>query len=496
MKKYILATIVALGLAATSCDSYLDINENPNSPAENNLDPSLLFPGAELAFCNSYGDYLRITGGYFAQYYCQLFGTSNYLDYSQFSQSATRSSTTYTNLCVRVLNNMNTAANLAEQSEEWGTYLACKVFKAATYQIFVDCYSSCPYSEGMDLNNLTPKYDDGQEVYEGILAELDDALSKANNSDAVCTNYLFSGERASAWIKLANALKLRILMRMSNAVNVQSQLASLIAEDNFPTEDVCWEGIWTNASGQANPFYQEEFATYFGSNQQNVALNLALMKTMEECMDAREEAFFNKNDNGNYWGGVSGTNFTTSSTYKSGYFCRPNMAYNSPVYFITKAETEFFLAEYYARYGSASEAEAHYKAAVEASFESAGLSASQAQSVLDAYPFSVSDYKRVIGIQKWVAMSGTNPFEGYCELRRLKYPTFGSATGDQIYNVLTDAYDESVLQAGNLYTPISYLNLLGANKVLQRWPYPSSSQSTNSNTPNFTNYDDPIFWAE
>ena len=81
MKKLAIITTIVLGLAATSCDSYMDINESPNSPKESDLNSSILFPAAEMNLAASYGDYLRIVGGYFAQYYSQSFGTSNYLDY-------------------------------------------------------------------------------------------------------------------------------------------------------------------------------------------------------------------------------------------------------------------------------------------------------------------------------------------------------------------------------------------------------------------------------
>src|SRR5690606_36451408 len=118
-------------------------------------------------------------------------------------------------------------------------------------------------------------------------------------------------------------------------------------------------------------------------------------------------------------------------TYQSTYFNRPAMRYNSPVYLITKAETEFFIAEYYARTGAAADAKMHYEAAITESFLSAGLDAADAEAVYTGvYAYDNADYKRLIGIQKWVALAGTNNFEAWRELRRLKYPTFGSVSGD------------------------------------------------------------------
>jgi len=108
MKRIKFLTTIFLGLALASCDSYLDINQDPNSPTESGITSNVLLPGAEMNIAASYGDYFRITGGYYSQHFAQDFGTSNYLDYSQFSQSATRSSGSYTQLTQRALKNLQT----------------------------------------------------------------------------------------------------------------------------------------------------------------------------------------------------------------------------------------------------------------------------------------------------------------------------------------------------------------------------------------------------
>lgn len=494
MKKLILTCTAVLGLSLCSCDSYLDINQDPNSPAQENLTAGMLMPAAEMNIAASYGNFLRTVGGYYAQHYSQMFGTSNYLDYSQFTMSATRSSGTYTQLTSRVLNNLKSTLELSAQEEDWGTYLAATVLRAYTYQILVDCYGEVPYTEALDVANSTPKYDEGKVVYQGVLAEIDAALAKASESDPVCTNFLFPGESAAPWIQFANALKLKMLIRMSNAVDVKSQLAALVAEGNFPTADVAWANCWANESGKANPFYQEEFATYFGSTQTNAVLNIALQATMAAYDDARLGVYFNANESNNYTGGVSGTNFSTTASYKAGYWCRPNVAFDDAVSLISVAEIEFFLAEYEARYGDPAKAAAHYTNAVETSFADAGVSG--ADKALAAYPWDNANFQKSLGIQKWIALSGSNNFEAWCEARRLKFPAFGTATGDDIYNELTDAYDASVYEPGTLYTPIHFDTEVGAGKMIQRFPYAESSANRNNNTPKHKGNGTPIFWAE
>ena len=495
MKKILISGLVAMSLALTSCDSYLDVNESPNSPNVDNVSSDLIFPGAEMCLADCYSDFLRIPSGYFAQYYAQMFGTSNYLDYSKFNQSSSLSSRMFTTMSAGALQNLSTVIAKSEASDSKGDILAATVLRVICYQALIDCYGEIPYSEALDPANITPKYDDGKDVYAGLLAELDAALADCNGTESVCTNFLFPGSRADKWIQTANAIKLRLLMRESGVVDVKQQLDELIAQDNFPTSDVAWKGCWSNESGQANPYYQEEFATYFGSTQQNVILNIALLAAMNKSDDGRLKVWFNPNsDKGDYTGGVSGSNFSTSSSYKAGYWCRPNVAYDDPVVLISVAEIYFFLAEYQARYGSADKAKEYYQAAIEASFASAG--ASGADRVLDAYPYDNANYAKCIGIQKWIALAHINPFEGYCELRRLKYPAFGSVTGQQIYDDLNDAYDPSLLEPGTLYTPLYVNAQLGSDKVLQRWPYPESSANRNNKTPSFKGYGTPIFWAE
>ena len=496
MKKIIfLLTIIILGM--TSCDKYLDINKDPNSPSEANVTPSMIFPGTEMNLAASYGDFLRIVGGYYAEQYAQTFGTSNYVDYSQFKMSATRSSGTYTQLFTRTLKNLETVRKQSKDAEQWGTYLAATTLRVFTYQVLVDAYGEVPYTKALDLNNLSPVYDDGLTVYQGILGELDDALSKVSSSSVVCTNFLFGTTTADEWIKFAKALKLKLLMRMSNVKDVQSELSALITENDFPTSDVSWNDCWVDETGKASPYYQEEYATYFGSTQINVVANIAYMQTMLNSNDARVPKFFEKNGNGDYKGGVSGTNFSTSTTYKSPYFCRPVFAYNMPVNLITVSEIEFFKAEYYARYGTSAAAESHYKAAIVASFTSAGLSAADATNIYTTdYPWNNSNYAKLIGIQKWIALGGTNNFEAWCEMRRLKYPAFGTVTGSDIYNVANDVFSPELYVAGTLYTPILYNTELGAGKILQRFKYAESSTSRNSNAPANKGDALPVFWAE
>ena len=502
MKKLAIISTIILGFATTSCDSYLDINHDPNSPDEGNMTTDILMPGAEMNLAGSYGDFLRITGGYFAQHYAQTFGTSNYLDFSQFTMSATRSSGTYTQLNGRSLKNLETIRSLAKDKKEWGTYLAATTLRAFIYQTLVDCYGELPYSEAFTTGITSPKYDDGKDIYAGILKELDEALSKAQASDRVATNFLLPDATAESWIQLANALKLKIMMREYDAVpEVAAQVSALIAEGNFPAEDIAWQGCWKNESGAMSPFYAEEFSTSWGSTQINIIANAAIINTMYQLdaagnvvyEDPRLPAFFAKNGSGAYTGGISGSNFSTSSQYKSDYWCRPVAKFDMPVYLITVSETEFFIAEYYARQNDATQAQAHYEAAIKASCETAGVTGDA--TIIAQFPYNQANWKQSVGISKWIALAGVNNFEAWCEVRRLDYPTFGTVKGSDLYDMNNDAsYKPSLLPPGTLYTPLLVDNKVGDNKLVARWPYAESSSARNGKAPAFPGLTAPVFW--
>lgn len=499
MKKIAIVSTMLMGLALASCDSYLDINTNPSTPSESNITSSIEMPGGEMDLVDTYGEYYRIVGGYYTEHFAQNFGTSNYLDYSRFTQSATRSNSAYLQLMQGAIKTFTSVKERAKADADWGSYIAATVLRCYAYQALVDAYGMAPYTEALQgMANTTPKWDEGKDIYAALVGELDTALSKATPASPVCTNLLYNGESAEPWIKFANALKLRILTRESGAVDVNSQIGALIEENNFPTEDVAYQGIWKDESGQMSPYYAEEYSSKWGSTQVNVVANIAIVGTMktEEYTDPRLAAWVNPNNGGNIVGGVSGSNFSTSSAYKEAYWCRPKASYDMPVYLMSLADIDFYIAEYYAKNGNSAKATEYYNDAIRASFKNAGVDG--AEENIAKYPFDSSNYKKSLGIAKWVASFGTDDFEGYCEMRRLGYPTFGNVKGMDIYNNASDdSYDPSKYEPGTLYTPIQVYGQVGDNKLLERWPFPESSSSRNTNCPKFDNsdYTKPIFWA-
>ena len=487
----------ALVLGMNGCKDYMDINYDPNSPAEENMTSDMILPAVEMNLATAYGCRLHILGAYNVEYYAQQFGTPNYVSYSQFEVSAGNGSGVYTQLFQRVLGNLNVIKGKATANGENGVLLQVAVLRAFAYQLLVDAFGEVPYKEAFDVTNMAPHYDNGKDIYEGLIKEIDDALALAKPSDAVAKSFILPSGTCADWIKFANAQKLKLLTRMSGVKDVSADIKAIIDANNLPESDIEIAGCWLNASGQANPFYSEERASW-GRVTHNIIANLALVGTMQTSTytDPRLAKWIQPNSESKFQGSISGTNLSTvEDKYKTtDAWCELVLSFDQPVILISKAEIEFFIAEYYARKADGTNAAAHYAAAIEASFAKAKADGAAAN--IAEHPYDQSKWKESIGLAKWVALAGVNGFEGYTEARRLGQPAFGTVTGKDMYPAGKGALDLSLYETGKLYTPYQVFNQVGNNHLLARFPYPESSTARNSNAPSFPGYLEPIFWAK
>ena len=497
MKKIIsiiLFSVLVLGL--TGCKDYMDINYDPNSPAAENVTSDMILPAAEMNIAATYAYTLHILGAYNAQYYAQQFGTPNYVAYSQFNVSMENGSGAYRQLFQRALGNINTVLQKAQADNQTAVVLQATVLRAFAFQLLVDAFGELPYTEAFDPANLAPKYDNGQDIYEGLIKELDAALTGLNSSDMPATSFIFPDKSLDDWVSFANAQKLRLLSRMSGVKDVSAQIQAIIDGGNLPLSDIEIAGCWSNANGQANPFYSEERATW-GRVTHNVIANVAIIGSLQtdSYTDPRMAAWFLPNGDGKFQGSISGTNLSTvEDKYAStAVWCELVLDYNTPVIFISRAEIDFFLAEFYARKSDATNAANAYADAIAASFASAGVSGAAAH--VAQFPYDQSKWQEVIGLEKWKALAGINGFEGYTEARRLDQPAFGTVKASDMY-AGSGALDLTKYEPNKLYTPFQVFNQVGDNKLLERFPYPEISAARNSNAPSFPGYLEPIFWGK
>jgi hypothetical protein len=145
---------------------------------------------------------------------------------------------------------------------------------------------------------------------------------------------------------------------------------------------------------------------------------------------------------------------------------------NAPVKFISAAESNFLQAEAVARgwLNNGVSAQTLFTDGIMASFASynvPGESAYIAAAPAAQWPAGTQAQIRAIIIQKWLAMTGNQGFEGFTEWRRTNYPDFFTT---------------------------SAASTIGAGRMPERLIYPNSEVTRNANFPGIALIYTKVWW--
>lgn len=127
--------------------------------------------------------------GFFAQYYEQMPEAQQYdalieYDINPSSQIIDRA---YTQLYAGALEDLKTISESEDVTP--ADRFAVSVLRAFSFQLLVDNMDQAPYSEAlMGSENPMPKWDGGQAIYEGVLAEMEEAEKELGESAMTCTD--------------------------------------------------------------------------------------------------------------------------------------------------------------------------------------------------------------------------------------------------------------------------------------------------------------------
>lgn len=472
MKKYIISFLCG-GLLLTSCSDWLDVNTDPNTPSD--VPADMIFPSAEASIATRIGGKLFNSAGFFAQYWGQAPEANQYNELEQNSIPNTFVDNDYREIYAGALYDLERVRSLSAESNNTGGYLAATVLRAFALQTMVDMIDKVPYTEALQGSaNTQPKWDEGADVYDGLLKEIDEALA---NYDGIAifpsSDLIFSGS-ASQWIGFANALKLRLMMRASFATDkYNAQIVDLINKNTFFKGDVKL-AVFVDESGKRNPWYETNTIGLTATN--NIA-TYDIIKTMEAYSDPRLAVVWAKNATDEYAGNYPGAK--SRSGIKTNQFSTPIMTAKTPVYLYTQSELLFFISEAKLRFANdKAEAKAAYEEAIAAGLAIHGLELPKDIFSTSAYAWkstgTTEENLEQIGIAKWIGLCMVNHFESWNEIRRLGYPK-AVATSDQAMS------DPTAYTAGQLLYPTG--NILGAKALLNRLPYPNTARIMNANTP-------------
>ncbi len=221
-KVLMIAGVAALSL--TSCNDWLDVNNDPNTPTS--ADASL---NSRCVFMQHYSLASYMIPSSNTAYYCgqlvtysgtqQKYAMNWDLNWKQNNMGATRANHAQQWFLVPVGGNL---PDLYKQAMEQGAYhyaaMACYM-KAFGFMNLTDFFGEAPFDEALgDATN--PKYNTGKEVFMGCLNLIDEAIElfqrpQDPGATPLSAGDMWNGGDTGKWIKLCYMLKARWLNHLS-----------------------------------------------------------------------------------------------------------------------------------------------------------------------------------------------------------------------------------------------------------------------------------------
>ncbi len=430
MWKYIFSFVVLVSVVLTSCNDQLDkINENPNA-TENPLSAYLLTgtlkQGADLYWGadNNFNSSLL-----FVQQWAKI----QYTEPDRYDVSNTSFTSLWDTGYATLITNLNTILNFSSEETNDNYKGVALALRSWVFQLLTDAYGNIPYKEVGQTT--TPSYDAQRDVYLGLLDDLKQAQSLLSTSGEVIEgDVVYNGDIAK-WKKFVNSLRLRIALRMADrepelartAVQEAASDAAGLIDGNTAIFQLAYL-----TSPQQNP------AAAWFETRDDYRVSKTLINLLVGLNDPRLSIYAQSTEDesaGLYVGAANGLSNSDANNQGFAKTSKPGSYFleeESPAVIFSTAEVKFALAEAVARGYLSGNAEALYKEGITASFNQFGITNEDVIADYLAQPltaYDASDYKKSIGIQKWLAfyMQGLDAF---AEWRRLDYPqlTAGPAT--------------------------------------------------------------------
>lgn len=243
----ILSAALLAGISSSCSDSYME-DLNTDKSKANSIDPNAQLTTAEL---QTYGDLgmVEIYRNYLYAFTQQLMGCWNTTNYGgRHTVDNNEMGRIWTSFYPKAIKNLTDAIHRSEEDGNRKNINAIlRIYRVYMMSVITDIYGDAPYSEaglGYLKEIYNPKYDTQEDIYNDFFTELKDAASALNAAnDRITGDVIYNGDVAK-WIKLANSLRLRYAMRISN---VAPEKARKEFEDALASEG----GVLTSGSDDA-----------------------------------------------------------------------------------------------------------------------------------------------------------------------------------------------------------------------------------------------------
>jgi hypothetical protein len=263
--RYFKITVLLVVCMLAGCDSFFDINRDPNNPLDvplNQLLPSIQVDAAGALGINS-GGLSQIATTYVHQT-VQRGNTIN--DYGAVGDDF-GVITPWTVFYTRALQDIEEMLTKAEETEASHYIGVGKIMKAYFYSILVDVYGDVPFSQACNAIEFpNPKYDMGEEIYPQLFTMLDEGMAalEGESSLSPATDDLFYGGNLDQWRRFAKTVKLKMYNQVRLVQNVSNEVNALLADETEliidPVNDFQFKYNSGVSPDNRNPAYVQEWA--------------------------------------------------------------------------------------------------------------------------------------------------------------------------------------------------------------------------------------------
>ncbi|MDF2478326.1 MAG: SusD/RagB family nutrient-binding outer rane lipoprotein, partial [Sphingobacterium sp.] len=139
-KKIVFAFLLGT-IAFTSCNKYLDINQNPNYPET--AEPRLLLPTVQASIGQIIGNQLQVYGGLWSQVWTQNPTSSQYITIDQYNVKSTATNSVWSNMYRYALYNAQVITKSESTLDNYYKGIAY-ILKAYTFQLATDAFGDVP----------------------------------------------------------------------------------------------------------------------------------------------------------------------------------------------------------------------------------------------------------------------------------------------------------------------------------------------------------------
>ncbi|WP_223032954.1 SusD/RagB family nutrient-binding outer membrane lipoprotein [Hanstruepera marina] len=441
----LLTIAVLVGFVATSCSDYLDVNDPQDSPTNEQVTPDLILPAAMSRTNSIQGGTMNRLGNVFMNNWSANVNsfTGGFNEEYQLIITSTFYNTIWDQLYLR---SANYQAIIDSPFENYENHKAiAKIMKSFYMQYIVDIYGDCPYTQAFQGGlNPAPAYDDDQAIYRSLIDEINDAVDLINNNTVatipVGAEDIIYGGSMSDWVRFANTLKLRILMRQATLAETDGETATYLnsqfnsLDQDFITSSATLNPGFANDSGRQNPFY----ATYGYDVEGNPTTTNRFIRCSlyaQEFLDGTLTGVYDPRIDYIYepiGGAVVGVDQGIDSNDPaipdeiSALGTGLLVDDTQDAYVMLAAESFFLQAEAAERGYISGNAKAFFEAGIMASFAHYGLDGSAyvaASNIVPEIGWDASTNKlEAIMTQKWIATNGINAIESWIEMTRTGYP--------------------------------------------------------------------------